>query len=255
MLCFWCCDISSSQTRTRLPWLAKIRFKLAAQFSEAAISTAAPPIYNVCWDGNPGQWSCTKKLVWFCTQARILRCVPTGIIHDAIPWYYSNRLVKCPHFSISHKPNHVFISIINLKGTKTYTTTALRMVIEGQRSGCRFKIKIAGLVTKICNFSLWVQRCFPKMCYLAQYLIDTTTLRCLVSCAGRPMKVTEGLCTLFLHFVRGHHLFTPFLQLVRDHHSNRKLSFLSTGLWESVIALCVFTHKPILKCMMHKRMP
>ena len=64
------------------------------------------------------------------------------------------------------------------------------------------------------------------MCYLAQYLADITTLRCVVSCAGRPMKVTAGLCTPFLHFARDHHLCTPFIQLVRDHHSNRKLSNL-----------------------------
>ena len=95
------------------------------------------------------------------TRSRILRCVPTGIIHDAIPWYYSNHLAKSPHLSISHKLNHIFIRIINLKGTKTHTATALRKVIEEQRSGYLIKIKITGLVNKICNFSLWVQRCCP----------------------------------------------------------------------------------------------
>ena len=130
-------------------------------------------------------------------------CVPTGIIHDAIPWYYSNHLAKSQHFSISHKLNHIFIRIINLKVTKTYTTTALRMVIEGQWSGYLIKIKSAGLVKKIAIFDYECKDAVPIMCYLAQYLVDITTLRCLVSCVGRPMKVTadENPCRLCVYIL------------------------------------------------------
>ena len=94
-----------------------------------------------------------------------LRCVPMSIIHDAMPWYYSNHLTKSPHLSISHKFNNIFIRINKLKGTKTYTTTALRMVVEGQISGYLIKMKIAGLVTTICNFSLSVQRLVQRCRY------------------------------------------------------------------------------------------
>ena len=76
-----------------------------------------------------------KQLVWFYMSKYIEVCSYEHIIHDAIPWYYSNHLAKSPQLSISHKPNHIFIRIIDLKGTKTYTTTALMMGIEGQRSG------------------------------------------------------------------------------------------------------------------------
>ena len=41
------------------------------------------------------------------TRVRIFRCVPMGIIIDAVTCYYSNHIAKTPHFSVSHKFIHI----------------------------------------------------------------------------------------------------------------------------------------------------
>ena len=135
--------------------------------------TVSKPYNLTCWHLTPLPSIRTGCMYW---QIHIeIECLANGHVLNKLVWFYtSNNIEVCSYghnswcntlilqqpfskvstFSISHKLNHIFIRVINLKGSKTYKTTALRMGIGGQRSGYLIKIKIAGLVTKICDFSL-----------------------------------------------------------------------------------------------------